>query len=445
MMIHGCVESVFLDNAIGTFSEMCFSSFVPNQTVVLVKCMAILPDKRMWAAESVDIGDERTNGPGSSRTQDYLQLIHLKQHDKLNLEMEFFQGGILEVVLVGAHRIKHSNLIGTPVYLAILECGDKVFRSKYSSGKHGEVFWNQKFIFEFSAIDRRHLMHLKIRIMNRRILRASEFVGQTIVHIGGIVDEGTTRGILEMKPTVYNVVLDDDTFRGEIKMGLKFIANTEVDEAAAKLLSTIKPKDENRSLCLIASEHIKRSDLMKIANRAFLLPILIFLPLILVSLSASSNTRYDSDKPCKRFVLYFHDIMFNGTNKANATAAVAAGPTHLGDFKFGQLAVFDDPMTTDPTLTSAPVARAQGLYFYDMKSTYNAWFAYTLVFNSTQHKGTITIMGADMMDEPTRDLSVVGGTGDFFMTRGVATFTTDVVQGSEYFRVRMDIKLYECY
>ena len=54
-------------------------------------------------------------------------------------------------------------------------------------------------------------------------------------------------------------------------------------------------------------------------------------------------------------------------------------------------------------------------------------------------------MGADIMDEETRDLSVVGGTGDFFMARGIATFRTDTFQGDDYFRLQMDIKLYECY
>lgn len=181
---------------------------------------------------------------------------------------------------------------------------------------------------------------------------------------------------------------------------------------------------------------------MKVPSRVLLLVVILghFL-----NRGLAIASKYQPDKPCKRFALYFHDTMFNGTNNANATAAVAAGPTQLGDFKFGLLAVFDDPMTAEPILTSPPIARAQGFYFYDMKSTYNAWFAYTLIFNSSEHKGTITIMGADMMDEPTRDLSVVGGTGGFFMTRGVATFTTDSVQGFDYFRVKMDIKLYDCF
>ncbi|GKV26998.1 hypothetical protein SLEP1_g36208 [Rubroshorea leprosula] len=45
----------------------------------------------------------------------------------------------------------------------------------------------------------------------------------------------------------------------------------------------------------------------------------------------------------------------------------------------------------------------------------------------------------------TRDISVVGGTGDFFMSRGVATLMTDAFEGEVYFRLRVDINLYECW
>ncbi|GMN31816.1 hypothetical protein TIFTF001_003417 [Ficus carica] len=44
----------------------------------------------------------------------------------------------------------------------------------------------------------------------------------------------------------------------------------------------------------------------------------------------------------------------------------------------------------------------------------------------------------------TRDISVIGGAGDIFMARGIATLTTDAFEGEVYFRLRVDIKLYEC-
>ena len=132
---------------------------------------------------------------------------------------------------------------------------------------------------------------------------------------------------------------------------------------------------------------------------------------LLFTLSAcSAKATFKPNEPCKQLVLYYHDILFNRTDVANATSAAATEPTKLGNFKFGKLVVFDDPMTKDNHLLSPPVARAQGFYFYDMKSTYTAWFAYTLILNSTEHKGTLNTMGADLMMMETRDFSVVGGT-----------------------------------
>ncbi|KAJ8768501.1 hypothetical protein K2173_022594 [Erythroxylum novogranatense] len=174
----------------------------------------------------------------------------------------------------------------------------------------------------------------------------------------------------------------------------------------------------------------------------------LFWILILVLVSQSVSARKKSLKhlePCRRLVLYYHDLLFDGVNVANATSATAVNETKLGNFKLGKLVIFDDPVTENSHLLSPPVARAQGFYFYDMKTEYNAWFAYTLVFNSTENKGTLNIMGADLMAADTRDFSVVGGTGDFFMSRGIATITTEDAQGIKYFRLKMDIKLYECY
>ena len=158
------------------------------------------------------------------------------------------------------------------------------------------------------------------------------------------------------------------------------------------------------------------------------------------------------DEPCKKMTVYYHDILYSGNNTANATSAAVTKPEaalSLSHWKngsfFGLLVVFDDLVTQEQALTSEPVARAQGFYFYDKKEQYNAWMAFSLVFNSTAYTGTLNLMGADLMYEKTRDISVVGGTGDFFMSRGVATLSLTAAEGTVYFRLKMDIKLYECY
>ncbi|XP_048228121.1 elicitor-responsive protein 3 isoform X1 [Ricinus communis] len=137
--------------------------------------------------------------------------------------------GILEVLLVHAEGIRHTNLIGRPAYYVITQCGNRVHESKVSSGKDQEACWNEKFRFEFPLIDWKRMTHLKFRIMDKEFFTDSGFVGETIIYLGGIIAEGINKGILEVKPAPYNVVLEDDTYKGEIKIGLNFIINEEED------------------------------------------------------------------------------------------------------------------------------------------------------------------------------------------------------------------------
>jgi len=107
--------------------------------------------------------------------------------------------------------------------------------------------------------------------------------------------------------------------------------------------------------------------------------------------------------------------------------------------------VFDDPITVDNNLHSPPVGRAQGMYVYDNKNTFSALLAFSFVLNSTDYEGSINFVGADPTLMKTRYISIVGGTGDFFMYRGVATLMTDSFEDSVYFRLRVDMKFYECW
>ncbi|KAI4326869.1 hypothetical protein L6164_019394 [Bauhinia variegata] len=171
----------------------------------------------------------------------------------------------------------------------------------------------------------------------------------------------------------------------------------------------------------------------------------------ILALSRASPSKKRQHVPCKQLLLYFHDILYNGENAANATSAIVAAPqganlTKLADqFHFGSMVVFDDPITLDNNLHSKPVGRAQGLYFYDTKNTFTAWLGFTFVLNNTEHQGTINFAGADPILQKSRDISVIGGTGDFFMHRGIATIMTDAFEGEVYFRLRVDIKFYECW
>jgi len=119
--------------------------------------------------------------------------------------------------------------------------------------------------------------------------------------------------------------------------------------------------------------------------------------LLLGSMAAPAQKAKDQKakdrRPCRRLVFYFHDIVYNGKNLKNATSAIVGAPawanttTMAGQNHFGDLVVFDDPITLDNNLHSTPVGRAQGFYVYDKKDIFTAWLGFSFVFNSTQHKG----------------------------------------------------------
>ncbi|XP_071694059.1 dirigent protein-like [Rutidosis leptorrhynchoides] len=173
--------------------------------------------------------------------------------------------------------------------------------------------------------------------------------------------------------------------------------------------------------------------------------------LLILGCFSSPRKNIRSRRPCKEMVLYFHDIIYNGHNEKNATSVIVGAPawgnhTVLANKNhFGNVVVFDDPITLDNDLHSPPVGRAQGFYIYDKQDIFTSWLGFSFVFNSSAHVGTINFAGADPLMNKTRDISVIGGTGDFFMTRGVATLMTDAFEGEVYFRLRVDIKFYECW
>ncbi|KAK9757955.1 hypothetical protein RND81_01G196200 [Saponaria officinalis] len=154
--------------------------------------------------------------------------------------------GVLQVLLVRAKGLRHthsSHLFGKPLYYAVLQCGTKERKSKTTKGYEHEAIWNQEIEFEFPISEWKKLRHLKIRIMDENYFSNGGFVGQAIIFVGGIVEEGNDKGYIELHPSLYNVVLEDTTYKGEIKIGFKFSVNKDVrdkegEEGSMQIIGT---------------------------------------------------------------------------------------------------------------------------------------------------------------------------------------------------------------
>ncbi|XP_022757347.1 uncharacterized protein LOC111304735 [Durio zibethinus] len=58
-------------------------------------------------------------------------------------------------------------------------------------------------------------------------LVGKQYNDQNIIRIqlGGIITEGTDIGFIQVRAAPYSIVLEDDTYKGQIKIGFKFIAH----------------------------------------------------------------------------------------------------------------------------------------------------------------------------------------------------------------------------
>ncbi|OVA14028.1 C2 calcium-dependent membrane targeting [Macleaya cordata] len=143
-----------------------------------------------------------------------------------------------------------SNLYaehGKPSYYVVIQCGNQELRSKITSGEHKKALWNEKFAFKFPFSDWQNMAHLKLKIMDTSRFSDGNFIGETIIHLGGVITEGSDKGFVELKPAPYNVVLEDDRYKGEIKIGLKFIKTVDVQAEKRECVNL-----ENKSLRMIA-------------------------------------------------------------------------------------------------------------------------------------------------------------------------------------------------
>lgn len=102
---------------------------------------------------------------------------------------------------------------------------------------------------------------------------------------------------------------------------------------------------------------------------------------------------------------------------------------------FGALIVFDDSMTKSPDPGSLEIGRGRGMYLFDAHDTKGAAieFVWTAQFNESSGYGkgaTLSFLGFDRTTDPTREISVVGGTGLFRSARGWAIIQTYSLVGA---------------
>ncbi|CAL5088877.1 unnamed protein product [Urochloa decumbens] len=115
---------------------------------------------------------------------------------------------------------------------------------------------------------------------------------------------------------------------------------------------------------------------------------------------------------------YMHDVL---TGPSPTAVQVLNGPRG----HFGDTIVIDDVLTEGATRSSAAVGRAQGHYIWASTGNPELLVTMNVVLTSGPYAGSsVTVVGRDDIGAPVRELSVVGGTGQFRMARGYVIWKT---------------------
>ncbi|KAK3154841.1 hypothetical protein QOZ80_2BG0195760 [Eleusine coracana subsp. coracana] len=112
-----------------------------------------------------------------------------------------------------------------------------------------KIWWNEKFRFPLSAAECRELAKVTLTVKERDKFSQDTAVGETRVHVGEIIAEGSERDFLQMKPAPYNIVLEDGTYKGVLKLGIKFISNVNLDQQSVDCMQCSVPPRQPSIAC----------------------------------------------------------------------------------------------------------------------------------------------------------------------------------------------------
>ncbi|KZV40153.1 dirigent protein 21-like [Dorcoceras hygrometricum] len=85
----------------------------------------------------------------------------------------------------------------------------------------------------------------------------------------------------------------------------------------------------------------------------------------------------------------------------------------------------DDLMTAGPDPSSTPLGRAQGLVGFSDLNEQVVYVSVNFYFRGGPYDGSvISVLGRNPLAGAARELSIVGGTGEFRLARGIAVATT---------------------
>ncbi|XP_078149976.1 dirigent protein 22-like [Carex rostrata] len=160
-------------------------------------------------------------------------------------------------------------------------------------------------------------------------------------------------------------------------------------------------------------------------NCAIILSFFLFSLIYVTSTKAQLETLFPDNVKVEAGMTHIHFFFHDIVSGKNPTSVMITQPTSSSKTSFGMMNMMDDKLTEGPNPSSKEVGRAQGLYAASCLGELGFMQVMNLVFTDGAYNGSvITVLGRNTPMHATREMSVVGGTGQFRLARGYAVAKT---------------------
>ncbi|KAK4756067.1 hypothetical protein SAY87_009824 [Trapa incisa] len=136
--------------------------------------------------------------------------------------------GILEVLLLNAKGLGGTDLFNKIDPYVVIKYKSQEHKSSVARGEGGSPSWNEKFTFRAEYPGNSDQCSLTLIIMDKDTFSADDFIGKIAIPVGDLLALGVEKGTAQMRPTKYRVVRSDNSYCGEIQVGVSF--NLKVEE-----------------------------------------------------------------------------------------------------------------------------------------------------------------------------------------------------------------------
>ncbi|CAL4946636.1 unnamed protein product [Urochloa decumbens] len=134
--------------------------------------------------------------------------------------------GVLEVHLVDAKGLSGNDFLAGKIDpYVIVQYRSQERKSSVARDQGRNPCWNEVFKFQINSSASNAQHKLILRILDHDHFSSDDFLGEATIDVTDMISLGAERGTYHQSAARHSVVLPDQTYHGEIKVGITFTAS----------------------------------------------------------------------------------------------------------------------------------------------------------------------------------------------------------------------------